>query len=947
MNEFPYYLICQKCTNSPTIVLKDNENILLSCSKCNIQENEKIKNIVNYTSKWVSNTIKYCQEEHEEKKPSRMYCKIHNLFLCQDCFEQHQLLHDIISSPNYKGNLINVEFRTSQGINLDFNFSEEMSINEAFKIFMKRFDLSKSEMKNIVFLHNSKKIDSESEKTLKEIGIKNYSIIKVIDQNNFLSEFFEVQKMQKNKCIIHDDKLTSFCTQCNMEICEKCINKHNNHSFENLGNKNEHIKNYLEEFETFIINSENNKRDILKKVIENIDSFENYKIENNDLNEEINIVINKIKEKFYKYLIIGQNLFDLSKILLFSFIRMDKNDEKIKIYKEVINSIKQYFNEEIIKEFDFNNFKIIYEYKDKIKSIYKRSYDFIPKVNLLFKEVQKIDKEILDSLITKIKELFNGKNIKIIEIKKGSLSVTLALNYLIQEKIKNINEENKILNKFFEELNEYLKVETENIKNILKDKLCIAQKDKIYKPDFAQENLFDLESDNSKEELKKYIKENKCKNDNSRNIYEISKEITFEDMKNFFESLSDETKEIQDLLYERFSEANNELENYLQIFDSQFEEALKKSVFEYATKYIAYIYKNDEKFNSGQLHCNNIQRKLLFHGTNSFCISRILGSQFRNSEIHIFGQGIYFSDSLDYTWYYSDDSERFGTRKNFGIIPEIGDSFSFIAVNTYYDKDKFEQIYESNKKIRDEIVQDFGIRHILVDSRSAAIPKNKLGDYKQFIGTEYLISNKSQILPLLSITMERVKYLIVWRDNNFDPSNPNDYSQFDKMIEFNNEIKNFAAINLKTKIYYFNETDEALKFIRKKIYNKIILITNGGNKGDDFIKKARKIIGNDTIALVTCFVAKDHLKMVQDMENVLLSSPDFNCMKKFLSLVCEENLEEIKNLQKESEVKYKKLDKSFCFKKIDESAFKFPKFKESGEFKELDFGDKDDNCLII
>ena len=27
MNEFPYYLICQKCTNSPTIELKDNENI--------------------------------------------------------------------------------------------------------------------------------------------------------------------------------------------------------------------------------------------------------------------------------------------------------------------------------------------------------------------------------------------------------------------------------------------------------------------------------------------------------------------------------------------------------------------------------------------------------------------------------------------------------------------------------------------------------------------------------------------------------------------------------------------------------------------------------------------------------------------------------------------------------------------------------------------------------
>ena len=460
-----------------------------------------------------------------------------------------------------------------------------------------------------------------------------------------------------------------------------------------------------------------------------------------------------------------------------------------------------------------------------------------------------------------------------------------------------------------------------------------------------------MESDISKDKLKNYIGENNCKNDNNNNninIYEISKEITFEDIKNFFDSLSNETKEIQDLLYEKFSEVNNELENHLQIFDNQFEEALKRSIFEYQTKYIAYIYQNDEKFISGQLHCNNIEKKLLFHGTSSFCISRILGSEFRNSNEHIFGPGIYFSDSLDYTWFYSDDSDAY-KRKNFEIIPKVGDSFSFIAVNVYYDKNKFEQIYEYNEQKENEKVQDFGIRHILVDSKSEAIPKNNLKDYNKFKGTEYLISNKSQILPLLSITMERVKYLMVWRDNNFDLSNPNNYDDFDKMIEFNNGMKNFAAINLKTKIYYFNETDEALKFIRKKIYNKIILITNGGNKGDNFIKKARKIIGNDTIALITCFIPEDYLKIVKDIENVLLTSPDFNCMKKFLSLACDENLEELKNLQKDAENVYKEFDNSFGFKKINENAFKFPKFKENGKFEELNFEDfnDDDHCLIV
>ena len=52
---------------------------------------------------------------------------------------------------------------------------------------------------------------------------------------------------------------------------------------------------------------------------------------------------------------------------------------------------------------------------------------------------------------------------------------------------------------------------------------------------------------------------------------------------------------------------------------------------------------------------------------------------------------------------------------------------------------------------------------------------------------------------------------------------------------------------------------KSLEFIKRKKYNKIILITNGGNKGKDFIANARKIIGKDTIALVTCYVANNHL----------------------------------------------------------------------------------------
>ena len=81
------------------------------------------------------------------------------------------------------------------------------------------------------------------------------------------------------------------------------------------------------------------------------------------------------------------------------------------------------------------------------------------------------------------------------------------------------------------------------------------------------------------------------------------------------------------------------------------------------------------------------------------------------------------------------------------------------------------------------------------------------------------------------------------------------------------------------------------------------------------------------------------------MENVLLNSVFCDCMKQFLRIVCNENLNEIKNFQKEIEKKYQELDNSFNFKEINENAFYFPKFKESGKFEELDF--KDDFTVDI
>ena len=567
------------------------------------------------------------------------------------------------------------------------------------------------------------------------------------------------------------------------------------------------------------------------------------------------------------------------------------------------------------------------------KFTFKESFNLIPQIEIKFSQVTEINKELIDDLLSKLKQLFNGKNIKIIEMKRGSLDIAIALNYLIQEGLDNLNIHDITIDELLSKLNKHLNLETNNIKNMIQNNLIICQQDKKFKPDFVNENILDLTNEESKELLCKNIKEHYQKKDEKFNVFEVGKNITPEDIKSFFNELVELTKNQQDDLCDII--LNNSFQEYLQYFESEFEKSLRNSIFEYNVKFIAYIYRNDEKYKSGKLHCNNLQKKILFHGTKSKAISNILAGHFRHANVHIFGQGVYFTDLIDYAWYYGSESDT-DNRANFYGIPKIKDSFSFIVSEVYYDESKFEQVYD-NEKINDEVPKN-GIRHACVGPDSAAIPKNQLKNYKGFIGTEYLITNWDQILPLLNVTVERVEFLIVWRDNNFDMTNPNGYSEFQEMYDFNQRIKKYASFNLKTKIYYFDQSDEALNFIKRKKYNKIILITNGGNNGIGFINNARKIIGSNTISIITCFVAQNYLEIVRNSENILINSKYYNCMQEFLHFSTTKNINALKNLQKNIEANLKNLDNSFQFKDINNNAFNFPKFKEEGTFSQINFG---------
>ena len=354
---------------------------------------------------------------------------------------------------------------------------------------------------------------------------------------------------------------------------------------------------------------------------------------------------------------------------------------------------------------------------------------------------------------------------------------------------------------------------------------------------------------------------------------------------------------------------------------------------EYKIINIYLINRDNSEYKNKKQNCPNVEIKLLYHGTLPKKMPKILTKNFNcYSEVHIIGQGSYFTDNLDYVWFYTGNEKR----KRFYGIPKVGESFSLIASEIYYDKTKKEMVYDVDK--RDLSVESIGIRCNKVDGKSKILSKEEIKNNKGFMANEFVISDKNQILPIYGITMKRCEYLIIWRDYNFDENNPNNYDNedFQKMVKFNEEIKKFSAREVDSKVYYVKTSEEGLNLIKRKKYNKIILITNGNNDAKKYISDARKIIGADCIALVSAFQPYNHLDWVKDFQNTLISNQeDFH--KKFIRYVILFDLNGLKILKNEIEEFYGKKYPSLKLKEFNPDLLKYPLFKKDGQFCDMQF----------
>ena len=153
----------------------------------------------------------------------------------------------------------------------------------------------------------------------------------------------------------------------------------------------------------------------------------------------------------------------------------------------------------------------------------------------------------------------------------------------------------------------------------------------------------------------------------------------------------------------------------------------------------------------------------------------------------------------------------------------------------------------------------------------------------------------------------------------------------------------------KFNIYPCETSEEALKLVERKKYNKIILISNVGTDlgGKKFVDKAREIIGNDVIALFLAYNIA-HLKWIKDYKNALFSNdPKFyeeylNCFEEeyncFDPEYYDNDFKEKHSIKGNLESLIDKMEKHYEVKfNFDDKFLDYPQFKDGGNYSDLSF----------
>ena len=382
-------------------------------------------------------------------------------------------------------------------------------------------------------------------------------------------------------------------------------------------------------------------------------------------------------------------------------------------------------------------------------------------------------------------------------------------------------------------------------------------------------------------------------------------------------------------------------------FNTNFEEellnAIKNSYFDYSLVNLSIFEQaNRNRYLSTMKGCQNLVKRYLFHGSQVEHVSSIVTNGFLYARKPFYGMGVYFTDMLDYVAFYCGGTNYENRRENFGLTLPVNSTFSCVGAEVYFNKLMFNKVYdfryfiqeldhfptyeEIKMNYKDLMIPLYGVNFAKIEPVNGLVrnPNDIIKDRKEgrFLGTEYVITEKEQILPLYGLTFKRNEYLIIWRDPNFE--NKSEYT------EFLNYQKLFVYKYAKMNIYFETNTESALEIVKKKRFNKIILITSVSKdlSGLKFAEIARGILGFD--AMVLFFSGnREYLKYIQKIPNSLYTDN----MAFFQEYVLNYNKEGLYKLKS-------KIENNYGIKlNFTANYLQFPKFINQGEYKNIIFNE--------
>jgi len=378
---------------------------------------------------------------------------------------------------------------------------------------------------------------------------------------------------------------------------------------------------------------------------------------------------------------------------------------------------------------------------------------------------------------------------------------------------------------------------------------------------------------------------------------------------------------LMEQIFELEKKQKNEIENYWK-FLSKYEEYnnefdflkdLKNCHFDYSIIRMNIVERdNPEEYKQKKKECKNMKSMILYHPIEIEPNSNNIYVKIKCADEPTYGEGFYFSDSIDYI----------SSLKYNGKIPNIGETFSLVVCEIFYDEQKLEKIEDINSskesiqndilKVRDKVEPNGLIKIENYYEYDYDKELYIIDNVKGIINNVYILSKNYQIFPLYIFTLERNEYFVLYRDPNFIGKN--------NFFDYLKNIQRACYQSIKKKnIYFESSTEEALKFLLKRKNQKVILITSiSVNSGKKFIEIARKIYGFNLLVLFFSSVKnkKKNSEWIKNFPNCLYITKG-NLYKDYITKY---NEVELKNLRKKDEE-----DNDIELMKFSFDFFSFPK----------------------